>query len=918
MLISSSNNQNYLPPIVQQELGEGRVLLKNGSTALLRTASEEDLTKVVELLQSVSDETRYRRFFSGIGAGEKLARRLLYVGDASDRLTLLVLQGELDDLEIMGMGSYVTLEDNSRTAEPAFLVHDDYQGLGIGTLLLERLALMAVKNGITQFEAHTLPDNQQMKEVFEQSGFEVETAIDHGTFTISFPISPSQEMVERYEFRDLMATIASLKSFFEPEGVAVIGASRDSDSPGNRILSALVDASFTGNIYPVNPKTDTLMDLYCHDRVTGIEETVDLAVISVPRESISTVLDDCYEKDINALLTITGGLSETHQSDPNYEDELINKIFGYGMRMIGPNCFGLLNTDQDIRLNASFSPTFPKNGNVAIASQSGALGLAILDIASNRDIGLSYFVSIGNKLDVSGNDLIQYWSEDNRTEVILLYLETFGNPRRFARLAKKISLKKPIVVVEKKRNAFGQETVGSHTDALITPDVTMDNLFKQAGIIGADSLEESLDLTSFLSSQPLPAGPGVAVITNSGGSASFELNTCENIGLNAVEFSDSTCDQLRQVLADAGKISNPIDIASAAGPEEYRQVIETLHHDPVIDSIIVIYSQLELDADQEIIESIRNGIVRGRESADRTIPVAGVLSQPENHSTQLTIDDEAIPTYRFPETAAKVIDRAYRYKNWKHETEDSAPTRPKFSDVDTEQARNICQSGAGVNDSWLGLSKTVDVLEAVGINTPENRLITSREEALAEADSIGYPVVLKMFSETLVQKSNWDGVRLNLSTKEDVGDAYQDIRNNLQEGGKLDELDGMVVQPHIDDGLEVMVGMTEDDVFGPLITFGLGGTYIEILEDVSVRITPLTYYDANQMLDEIKGNQLLDGYRGAPPADREALLELLLKLSVLAEDVPEITEMVLNPVKAFQPGEGYIVLDARIYVSTNV
>lgn len=916
MLIFSPDDETYLPPIVQHELGHGRVLLKDGTTALLRTANESDQPRVADFLESVSSESRYRRFFSSISSTEKLARQLIKVGDPSDGLTLLVLHGEPDDLHVIGMGSYVGYEDRPDVAEPAFLVHDDYQGRGIGTLLLERLALMAAKNGINRFRAHTLPDNRKMKDVFEESGFEVETSLESGMFTVSFPVTPNREMVERYEFRDLVATVASLKPFFEPDAVAVIGASRETNSIGYRILNVLVEGDFTGEIHPVNPRADTLMNMPCHDRVTDIEGAVDLAVVVVPSEAVNEVVEDCNEKGVRALVTITAGFSETGESGRIRQQQLAEKIFGYGMRMIGPNCLGMQNTDSTIRLNASFSPVFPKEGNVAMASQSGALGLAVLDYASSRNIGFSYFVSLGNKIDVSGNDLIQYWGEDDRTDVILLYLESFGNPRRFARLTKKIGLKKPILVVKGGRSENGRKAAGSHTAALTSPDIATEALFKQAGILGMESLEDSFDLASFLSAQPLPEGPGVAIVTNSGGPAILNADAGEKMGLETVDLAQETREKLRAFLPDTASLTNPVDMTAAAGPEEYRRTVEILHRDPNVDSIVVIYTPLELDPDEAIAEAVEEGIREGRNGTDRGIPVAGVFIQPEDQRSQLALDEETIPTYRFPEAAARAIGRAYQYRNWKNETADYAPKIPKLTGVDTERAREICRNQANSDGSWLGLNDTVDVLESVGVTLPTNRLTHSPDEAVAAAESIGYPVALKMSSRSLLHKSDWDGVRLDLTSEADVRDAYEAITNNLKEAGRLDELDGIVVQPHVEEGLEVMVGMTDDEVFGPLVTFGLGGVLIEILEDISVRITPLTNYDANGMLDEIKGARLLDGYRGSPPADRESLKELLLRISILVEDVPEIKEMDLNPVKAFTPGNGYTALDGRIKVQS--
>lgn len=906
----------YPPPIPQERPDEGRVILKDGTTARIRRADGSDRSGVRELLESVSDESRFQRFFGGSGDMDSLVDRLLHLGDPRERLTLVVLHGDPENPAIVGLGSYVRQEEDPETAEPAFLVRDDFQGRGVGTLLLERLALMAVRRGIRRFEAYTLPDNRNMREVFQSSGFPVESSSGADSYTVRFSLAPNETMVKKSEMRNRVATVASLKPMFEPRGVAVIGASRDPDSVGHRILVSLIDAKFNGPVYPVNPSADTVASVPAYDSVLDVEGSVDLAVIAVPPSFVEEVVDECHEKGVRSLIVVTAGYSEIGEEGVARQRALRDRVFGHGMRMIGPNCLGLINTDPDVRLNASFAPLYPRQGNVAMASQSGALGVAILDYATSRGIGFSSFVSVGNKADVTGNDLIQYWEDDEHTDVILLYMESFGNPRRFARLTRRAGLKKPIVVIKGGRSEAGRKAASSHTAALASPSVAVDALFKQAGIIPVDSLESMFNVAVLLSEQPLPEGPRVAIVTNSGGPGILTTDACEASGLSLAAFNETTTEALDELLPDAASLSNPVDMVAAAGPEQYRDVLSLVLQDPGVDAVIVIYTPLALSPPEAIARAVEEGVRAGLGNADREKPVAGVFIEPEGRRTELEVEGRRIPTYRFPEDAARALGRAQEFGAWKRNYRTDPPRIPRLEDFDDDRARSVCQDVAEDDEGWLGLEDTLALLEAAGISMAESRLTHDPDEAVQAARDIGYPVVLKMSSRTLVHKTEWDGIELNVQSDDGVRESYAAITGRLKEAGKASELEGMAVQKQIERGTELMVGMTEDEVFGPLVTFGLGGIHVEILEDVVVRITPLTDHDVNAMINGIKGRKLLEGYRGHPPADREALKDLLFRVSRLVENVPEIKEMDMNPLKALPPDEGYVVLDARVRVES--
>ncbi|HLN09707.1 MAG TPA: acetate--CoA ligase family protein, partial [Xanthobacteraceae bacterium] len=691
---------------------------------------------------------------------------------------------------------------------------------------------------------------------------------------------------------DRVATTASLVPFFRPKSVAVVGASRDPASIGYRVLEALVQNRFQGPVYPVNPKAAVVGCIRAYPSVRELPEPVDLAILTVPREVVLGVVDDCAARGVRALVVITAGFAEADARGRDLQKELLAKLRSHGLRMVGPNCMGLLNTDPAVQLNASFSPIFPPHGRVAMSSQSGAMGLAILAAAQRFNLGMSTFVSVGNKADVSGNDLLQYWEEDDNTDVILLYLESFGNPRRFARIARRVSLRKPIVALKSGGSKAGQRAAGSHTAALAAREVAVEALFRQTGVIRTETLEEMFDLAAALGGQPLPRGRRVAIVTNAGGPAIICTDACESGGLAIPELSAATKSQLAAFLPPAASLGNPVDMIASAPPEHYKRVIETVLACDEVDAAIVIYIPVGLADTDAIARAVREGVAAGRAKGGAGKPVMTCMMTDRARSA-IEADGERLPVYAFPEAAARTLGKVAAYAAWRAQP---PGVIPDFDDLDLPAARDICRNAlAQRGGGWLSAAETRAVLQAMRLPVPAGGVAATPDEAVHLAGQAGYPVAVKLASQRLVHKTEIGGVHLNLADADAVRRAFQEIRDRIARENQLDAMEGVIVQPMIAGGIELMVGMTQDPLFGPLIAFGLGGVLVEILADVCFRVTPLTDRDAADMITSIRGYRLLQGYRGKPAADVDAVQEVLLRVSRLVEEIPDIIELDLNP-----------------------
>ena len=901
----------HMPPLRDDGPDAGHTILSDGTTALLRIAQPGDADELQRFVERLSPAATRHRFFSETAPPAEVIRALCDASQPQRCLTVLVLRRQDDALHIIASGSYHARGPHE--AEVAMAVDDRLHGHGLGTILLERLALLAIRHGFTKLWAITHADNLAMREVFATSGFAMEEHLEGGDMEVKLSLTPTDQSVRQSEWRERVATTASLRPLFHPRTVAVVGASRSPQSIGYRILDALQSNGFRGHCYAVNPHASKIADVKAFPSLRALPEPADLVVIAVPKEAVLSVVDDCAATGVRALVVITAGFAEVGEEGRRLQAQLLEKVRQHGMRMVGPNCFGILNTDPAVRLNATFTSTFPLAGSIAMSSQSGALGLALLAASGRLHLGLSTFVSVGNKADVSVNDLLQYWESDCATTVILLYVESFGNPRRFAHIARRVSRNKPIVALKAGRTASGKRAAGSHTAALAANDVAVEALFRQTGILRADTLEDMFALAGALSEQPLPKGNRVGILTNAGGPAILCADACEAAGLEVPELSQATVTRLSPFLPASASLHNPVDLIASATPEQYKHAIVTLLSSDDIDALIILYIAVTSTDVAPIAEGITRGIAAVRAAQPMRKPVYIGWMVESDRERRFALPTETIPTFSIPELPARVLGTITDYVQWRDRPLGMVPD---FDDLNLPAVQTICRDVLATRGGgWLTVSETRAVLSAMAIALPPGGVATSAEEAATLAAQIGFPVAVKLASHTLVHKTEIGGVQLNLANKAEVRRAYDDIAARLAEGRHLDAMEGVLVQPMVKDGVEVMAGMVQDPSFGPLIGFGLGGIHVEILGDVRFRITPLTELDAADLIRSIKGYRLLQGYRGHPPADVDAIQELLLRLSRLVEEVPEIVELDLNPIFALAPGEGYRIVDARIRVA---
>ena len=889
---------------------ESRVVLRDGTAAIVRITEPGDLAALRRFFHQLSAESHWRRFFTLGDPDDTLLESFCDSANPARQASLAVLRLVDGELQPIAVGSYLDLGDGA--AEAAFAVSDAFQGKGLGTILLERLAAMAAAHGFRAFEATVLADNARMLEVFHESGFEIRSKSERGTIEVRLSLNPTSESVASADRRHASATVASMRPLLAPRTVAVVGASREPGSIGARLLHAIVTGGFAGRIYPINPNAAQLERLRCYPTIADAPHDVDLALIAVPTSAVVGVVEQCADAGVKALAVITAGFAETGEAGRVRQQQLVDKVRGHGLRMLGPNCMGLLNTAANQRLNASFSAIVPPAGRVAFSSQSGALGLAILELATQRQIGLSAFVSVGNKADVSSNDLLEYWEADEATAVILLYLESFGNPRRFARIARRIGRKKPIVALKAGRTQAGVRAAASHTAALAASDVAVDALFQQSGVIRAETIDEMFDIAACLDLQPLPAGRRVAIVTNAGGPGILTVDACEGNGLTVAPLSPETRARLRKFLPPEASVGNPVDMVASAGPDAYRQTVEATLRAPECDALVVVYTPVDPRSAPSTLQAIGDGIAAARRAGATRNPVLACLMAGPERLRQLEAAGERVPTYAYPENCARALAHVARYAEWRAQT---PPLLWTFDDIHVDDGRGVCRHALEARgEGWLTGDEVGAVLGAYSLPLAAGMLAHSSDDAAAFAHVLGFPVAAKLASRKLPHKTDAGGVQLNLGSEAAVRSAYDDILARGRRLVKDEDVDGILIQPMITGGVETMIGVSFDPVFGPLVAFGLGGIHVEILGDVRFRIAPLTDRDADDLLHEIKGVRLLQGYRGHPPADIDALRELVLRISRLAIDIPEIAEVDLNPVIALTPGHGCRIVDARIKV----
>ena len=692
-----------------------------------------------------------------------------------------------------------------------------------------------------------------------------------------------------------------LSALFAPRAVAVIGASRNPNSVGGDVLRNLITAGFRGPVYPVNPKADYVASILSWPSVEAIPGPVDLAVIAVPAPIVGEVIEACARKGVAAVIVLSAGFKELGAEGARRELQLKTRVRELGMRLVGPNCLGLVNTDPNVRLMATFAGSSPPAGNVAFSSQSGALGVAILDRARQLGIGISQFISVGNKADVSGNDLLEHWEADERTKVVLLYLESFGNPQRFANIARRVSMHKPIACVKGGRTHAGARAASSHTGSLAGTDRAAEALFEHTGVIRVDTVEELFDVAMLLANQPLPGGDRVAIVSNGGGPGILATDACDAYGLTMATLSDDTREALRRALPAEASVNNPVDTIAGADASAMGASVEAVLRDDGVDALLVLYvptSHSETDQVAHAIVAAAAGVGK---------PVLSCFMGAHGVPAALRSLEEAnVPSYAFPEAAARALAKACRYAAWRARPE---ATRRLFSDVDREAARRALD--AADSDGHLPPEAVVTLLDAYGISQADSRVVYSLAEATAVASRYEQPVAMKAVADGLIHKSDRGGVKLGLD-----GPAAVEAAWNAFAEGFGETLRAVVIQPMIQGAVEVIVGATRTEGEMPLVMFGMGGVLVELLQDVSFGLAPLTVEAAERLVDSVRAAALLDGFRGRPRGDRTALLDVLLRLSVLITDHSDVLEIDLNPVMVRPPGYGATVVDARVRVKT--
>jgi acyl-CoA synthetase (NDP forming)/RimJ/RimL family protein N-acetyltransferase len=860
---------------------EADVLLKDGRVAQLRPILEADAPRLVEFYSRVSEQSKYFRFFAPYPTlSDKDVTRFTTV-DNDRRVAFVVTLHST----IIGVGRYDAITDDE--AEVAFLVEDAHQGRGVGQLLLEHLAQAGRERGIRTFVADVLPTNSRMQQIFREMGYQVDGMVDGGVTRLTFRIEPTDLAVGVMRAREQRAEAASIERIFRARSIAVIGASRRQDSIGQAMVRNLVLGNFSGSVYAVNSQAEAVSGLPAYKTVQDIPGEVDVAIVAVPAESVNDVVLDCAAKGVHGLVVISAGFAEEGPEGRQRQRALLGLSRSYGLRLIGPNCLGFINTAPDLELNASLSPAMPPQGRVGFFCQSGALGTAILESVSRRGLGLSTFVSAGNRADVSGNDLLQYWQEDDSTEVILLYLESIGNPRKFSRIARRVSRTKPIVAVKSGRSTQGVP-VGHTVKRTSAPQSAVDAMFRQAGVIQVDTLDEMFDVAQLLAHQPLPRGNRISIVGNSDAVALIVADAASAAGLQVAE---------------------PVSLGADANADDFEAAIEEAIASPDTDALVAVYVPPLNTSGEEV----ANVLAAVGEQSDK--PIVSTFLGSEGVPVLLRVPDllggsagrGSVPSYAAPESAVRALARVVNYAEW------AAKDHGEFHialDHRTGDARALVRQvlAAAPRGAILSTDQVHALLACYGIDLWTWINVHSREEAIEAGEKFGWDVVLKAGSEHLRTRPDLAHVWHNIRSPEEMGEAWDDL--TTWKGMRKDTK--FFVQRAAQDGIHVSFSVTEDPLFGPLVSFGLAGAPSELLGDRSYGIPPLTDLDAEAMIRDLRSAPLLYGYRGSDAVDVDQLQDIIVRLAAMKDDLPEIAELDLEPVLVH--GKGYTALSARAKV----
>jgi acyl-CoA synthetase (NDP forming)/RimJ/RimL family protein N-acetyltransferase len=834
---------------------EADVVLLDGSPAHLRPILATDADGLVAFYARVSEQSKYFRFFAPYPTlSERDVQRFTQV-DHQSRVAFVVTIGP----DIVAVGRYDSIDDVE--AEVAFLVEDAHQGRGIGQLLLEHLAQAGRERGVGKFVAEVLPENVRMIQVFREMGYHVEGGYEDGVMHLVFPIEPTDTAVGVMRTREHRADHRSIERFFTARSVAVIGASRRQDTVGRTLVRNLVLGGFAGRVYAVNRAAESVAGLPAYATVQEIPDPVDLAIVAVPAETVQEVVLDCAAKGVHGLVVISSGFAETGEDGRKRQRQLVGLARSYGLRLVGPNCLGVINTATDVSLNASLSPIMPPRGRVGFFCQSGALGVAILEKVDRRGLGLSTFVSAGNRADVSGNDLLQYWADDDATEAVLLYLESIGNPRKFSRVARQVARIKPVVAVKSGRTTQGVP-VGHAVRRTIAPAAAVDAMFKQAGVIQVDTLDEMFDVAQLVAHQPLPRGPRVAVVGNSDALGMLAADAASAVGL---------------------EVRLPIALGADATAEDFERAIDTAIDNPEVDSVIAVFIP-PIDTTGE---QVANVLAAVGEQSDK--PLMSSFLATEGVPELLRVPDVegaagrgSVPSYPAPEAAVRALARVVGYARWLNRDQGTVTA---FADVDLVAARRLVADAVSDDGpTELGLQQVTELLAAYGIELWPWVEVTTVGQAVAAGEELGWDVVLKATAPQLRQRPDLAGVWRSIESAEQMRHAWQSLTSTV--GSPADA--GYVVQRMAGQGVPVTVHSMEDRLFGPIVSFGVAGAASELLDDWAYRIPPLTDVDAAEMIREIKAAPLLVGYGGGGEVDMDSVQDLVARVAQLKNDLPEV------------------------------
>ena len=695
----------------------------------------------------------------------------------------------------------------------------------------------------------------------------------------------------------------NLDSIMKPRAIAVIGASTRAHTIGSDIMKRLQEYGFTGAIYPVNPKGGVIEGLQAYTSILDVPGEVDLAIIVVNAKFVLSTIDQCHQKGVGGLCVISAGFKETGKEGAELEKALLEKVRGYGMRCVGPNCLGVVNTHPSIRMDGCFAESLPQRGGIGFVSQSGALGGGILNILKDLNLGFAQFISIGNQADVNAETAMQYWENEDDVKQILLYMESIQNPANFRELATRISKKKPILALKAGRSAAGASAASSHTGSLAGADKAANALLRQSGVIREYSLENLFATAKVFDNCPIPKGDLVAIITNSGGPGIMATDAVSEYGMKMAQLSEETKEKLRSFLPAAASVKNPVDMIASAPIEHYKQTLETVLADEAVNMVVVIYLPFLGLKDIDVANAVMEIKAKHPEK-----PIVGVFMTTSEFFAKLSDMQVNVPFFMYAEQAVDGLNRLNEQRLW---IEKPMGKVVNFT-VNRERARSIMQASLADGRAQLTTRESIDVLDAYGIRVCRSGFATSEDEAVALADQIGYPVVMKMTSKTTSHKTDVGGVRVNIQSADELRSQYRDLIEKLRERNLLDGLEGVIIQEMVKGSREMVCGVATDPQYGHMMMFGLGGVFIEVMKDVTFRMAPLTDIDAHEMIRGVKAYKLLEGARGTTPAQLDQLEDVLLRLSQLVTDFPEIEELDINPlIISEKNGEG-IAVDGRI------